>query len=91
MPSLSFQENHFSLCQVVVCNLYPFQETVRKPDCTLADAIENIDIGGVTLLRAAAKNHERVAVLSSPAVYEGFIEEVSIPLLGQCNLQVILT
>ncbi|KIM88150.1 hypothetical protein PILCRDRAFT_814063 [Piloderma croceum F 1598] len=59
---------------VVVCNLYPFTSTISKPDCTLADAVEEIDIGGVTLLRAAAKNHERVSVLSDPADYTEFLQ-----------------
>ncbi|KAJ7249494.1 AICARFT/IMPCHase bienzyme-domain-containing protein [Mycena haematopus] len=44
---------------IVVCNLYPFTSTISQPNCTLADAVEEIDIGGVTLLRAAAKNHAR--------------------------------
>jgi hypothetical protein len=56
-----------------VCNLYPFTSTIAQPNCTLADAVEEIDIGGVTLLRAAAKNHARVSVLSNPADYERFI------------------
>ena len=60
---------------IVVCNLYPFTETVSKPECTLANAVEEIDIGGVTLLRAAAKNHERVSVLSDPSDYAEFLEE----------------
>lgn len=59
---------------LVVCNLYPFTQTIAQDDCTEADAIEQIDIGGVTLLRAAAKNFESVAVLSDPADYAGFIE-----------------
>ena len=59
---------------IVVCNLYPFTSTISQPNCTLADAVEEIDIGGVTLLRAAAKNHERVSVLSDPADYAGFLE-----------------
>lgn len=59
---------------IVVCNLYPFTETISKPDCTLANAVEEIDIGGVTLLRAAAKNHERVSVLSDPADYQSFLQ-----------------
>ncbi|CAD5218231.1 unnamed protein product [Bursaphelenchus okinawaensis] len=67
--------NNFNYCQVVVCNLYPFDATIKKENCTLADAIENIDIGGVTLLRAAGKNHERVTVLTDPADYGKFIEE----------------
>lgn len=58
---------------IVVCNLYPFSSTIAKPDCTLAAAVEEIDIGGVTLLRAAAKNHERVSVLSDPSDYAEFL------------------
>lgn len=54
---------------VVVCNLYPFQETVARPDVTEAQAVEEIDIGGVTLLRAAAKNFESVAIVCDPADY----------------------
>ena len=48
---------------LVVVNLYPFEATVAKPDCTLADAIENIDIGGPTMVRAAAKNHRDVTIV----------------------------
>jgi len=48
--------------------------TISKPGCTIADAVEEIDIGGVTLLRAAAKNHERVSVLSDPADYKAFLQ-----------------
>ncbi|PPQ88695.1 hypothetical protein CVT25_009459 [Psilocybe cyanescens] len=59
---------------IVVCNLYPFTSTISKPECTLADAVEEIDIGGVTLLRAAAKNHARVSVLSDPADYKEFVD-----------------
>ena len=59
---------------IVVCNLYPFTSTIAKPNCTLADAVEEIDIGGVTLLRAAAKNHERVSILSDPADYAEFLQ-----------------
>jgi phosphoribosylaminoimidazolecarboxamide formyltransferase/IMP cyclohydrolase len=54
---------------LVVCNLYPFQKTVAQKYVTLADAIENIDIGGVALLRAAAKNYARVAVVCNPNDY----------------------
>ena len=56
--------------------LYPFTSTISKPGCTLADAVEEIDIGGVTLLRAAAKNHQRVSVLSDPADYKEFLESL---------------
>lgn len=59
---------------IVVCNLYPFTETIAKPGCTLANAVEEIDIGGVTLLRAAAKNHERVSVVSDPSDYDDFLK-----------------
>ena len=54
---------------MVVVNLYPFRETIRNPDCTLADAIENIDIGGPTMVRAAAKNYDHVAIVTDPADY----------------------
>lgn len=71
-----FQANDFDLISVVACNLYPFNETVNKPDCKLEDAVENIDIGGVTLLRAAAKNHDRVTVVCDPNDYGNVVSEV---------------
>ncbi|CAG0900133.1 unnamed protein product [Darwinula stevensoni] len=55
---------------VVVCNLYPFEELVKKAGVSIEEAVENIDIGGVTLLRAAAKNHTRVLVVCDPADYK---------------------
>lgn len=58
---------------LVVCNLYPFAATVAKPGVTEPEAVEEIDIGGVTLLRAAAKNFESVAVICDPADYEGLL------------------
>jgi len=54
---------------LVAVNLYPFEETIAKSNVTYADVIENIDIGGVTLIRAAAKNHERVTLVCDPADY----------------------
>ena len=54
---------------LVAVNLYPFEETIAKPNVTYTDAIENIDIGGVTLIRAAAKNHERVTLVCDPTDY----------------------
>ncbi|WEW61316.1 bifunctional phosphoribosylaminoimidazolecarboxamide formyltransferase/IMP cyclohydrolase [Emydomyces testavorans] len=60
----------------VVCNLYPFKDTVAKDGVTIAQAVEEIDIGGVTLLRAAAKNHARVAVLSDPSDYAEFLNDL---------------
>lgn len=61
---------------LVVVNLYPFEETIAKPGVTHADAIENIDIGGVTLIRAAAKNHERVTLVCDPADYNSVLDEL---------------
>lgn len=60
----------------VICNLYPFKETISKVNVTIEEAVEEIDIGGVTLLRAAAKNHARVTILSDPNDYAGFISEL---------------
>lgn len=59
---------------MVVCNLYPFQETVKKPGVSKEEIIENIDIGGVTLIRAAAKNHQSVAVIVDPADYANVVK-----------------
>jgi phosphoribosylaminoimidazolecarboxamide formyltransferase/IMP cyclohydrolase len=61
---------------LVICNLYPFSQTVAKPGVMLVEAVEQIDIGGVTLLRAAAKNHERVLVVCDPADYEAVLAAV---------------
>ena len=61
---------------LVAVNLYPFEETVAKPNVTYADAIENIDIGGVTLIRAAAKNHERVTLICDPTDYNAVLVEL---------------
>ncbi len=58
---------------LVVCNLYPFSESIRDPDVTVKEAVEQIDIGGVTLLRAAAKNFARVVVLCDPADYSSVL------------------
>ena len=61
---------------LVAVNLYPFEETIAKPNVTLADAIENIDVGGVTLIRASAKNNERVTLVCDPADYASVLAEV---------------
>ena len=61
---------------LVVVNLYPFEKTVAKPDCTLEEAIENIDIGGPTMLRSSAKNYHDVAVVTDPQDYEKITEEM---------------
>lgn len=62
--------------QLVCVNLYPFQQTIAKPDVTEADAIENIDIGGPSMLRASAKNHQYLTVVVDPADYATVIEEL---------------
>ncbi|HEU5468516.1 MAG TPA: bifunctional phosphoribosylaminoimidazolecarboxamide formyltransferase/IMP cyclohydrolase [Steroidobacteraceae bacterium] len=61
---------------VLVVNLYPFAETIARPGCRYEDAIENIDVGGPAMLRAAAKNHARVSVLVDPADYAGTLAEL---------------
>lgn len=61
---------------IVAINLYPFKETILKPDVTLELAIENIDIGGPTMLRSAAKNHKDVVVICDPADYPAVIQEL---------------
>jgi len=61
---------------LVVVNLYQFEKTVAKPGCTLEDAIENIDIGGPTMLRAAAKNYQAVTVVVDPADYPHLMAEM---------------
>ena len=67
---------HWDYIDLVAVNLYPFEETVANPGVTYADAIENIDIGGVTLIRAAAKNHERVTLVCEPSDYNVILEEL---------------
>ena len=62
---------------VVVVNLYPFRETIAAPDVSWDTAIENIDIGGPTMVRSAAKNHAHVAVLTSPEQYDSFLQALS--------------
>ncbi len=61
---------------LVVVNLYPFEQTVAKPNVTMEDAIENIDIGGPSMLRSAAKNHESVTVVVDPADYATVAEQI---------------
>ena len=63
------QDNQIKPIDLVVVNLYPFKQTVANPACSLADAIENIDIGGPTMVRAAAKNHADVAIVVNPDNY----------------------
>ena len=69
--------NDIGLIDIVAVNLYPFKETVAKPDVTLADAIENIDIGGPSMVRSAAKNYKDVAVLTNPNQYGIYLDAMN--------------
>ena len=69
-------EHGIDAIDMVVVNLYPFEATVAKPDCTLADAIENIDIGGPTMVRAAAKNHRFVNIVVNASDYGTIVDEM---------------
>ncbi|ODJ55246.1 bifunctional phosphoribosylaminoimidazolecarboxamide formyltransferase/IMP cyclohydrolase [Brochothrix thermosphacta] len=68
-------EHNIALIDLVIVNLYPFQETITQPDVALSDAIENIDIGGPSMLRSAAKNHASVTVIADAADYEHVLAE----------------
>ena len=68
--------NGINAIDLVVVNLYPFEQTVANPDCDLATAIENIDIGGPTMIRAAAKNHADVTVIVDPSDYTIALDEL---------------
>lgn len=65
----AMKEHDIKPIDLVVVNLYPFQQTIAKPDVTLAEAIENIDIGGPCMVRASAKNNKYVAIVTNPAKY----------------------
>jgi phosphoribosylaminoimidazolecarboxamide formyltransferase/IMP cyclohydrolase len=68
--------HHIDPIDLVVVNLYPFEQTIAAPECDLSTAIENIDIGGPALIRAAAKNHDAVAVVVDPADYPAVLDEL---------------
>lgn len=70
-------ENNIGPIDLVVVNLYPFAATVADPDCSLEDAIENIDIGGPTMVRAAAKNHKDVTIVVNASDYARVLEEMN--------------
>ena len=70
---IDLKANNIGLIDIVAVNLYPFKETVAKPDVTWNQAIENIDIGGPTMVRSAAKNHAHVSILTNPHQYDEFI------------------
>ena len=68
--------NRIELIDIVAVNLYPFKETVAKPNVTLEDAIENIDIGGPSMVRSAAKNFKDVAVMTNPNQYGIYLDSI---------------
>jgi phosphoribosylaminoimidazolecarboxamide formyltransferase/IMP cyclohydrolase len=72
------QQHGIAPIDLLVVNLYPFAATIAKPDCTHAEAIENIDVGGPAMLRAAAKNHADVTVVVDPADYATVLAELDI-------------
>ncbi|KAF2268996.1 AICARFT/IMPCHase bienzyme [Lojkania enalia] len=74
--SKDLSANSIDKIDFVVCNLYPFSETIARINVTIPEAVEEIDIGGVTLLRAAAKNHARVTIISDPKDYHDFLTEI---------------
>ena len=69
--------NNIPPIDLVIVNLYPFEQTIAKPDCTLELAIENIDIGGPTMLRSAAKNHKDVTVVVDASDYKRVLDEIN--------------
>ncbi|WP_097459037.1 bifunctional phosphoribosylaminoimidazolecarboxamide formyltransferase/IMP cyclohydrolase [Mangrovitalea sediminis] len=71
------EQHGIQAIDLVVVNLYPFEQTVSREDCSLADAIENIDIGGPTMVRAAAKNHEDVAIVVNASDYDRVLDELN--------------
>lgn len=71
------EENGIAPIDLVVVNLYPFKSTIRKPNVTLAEAIENIDIGGPAMIRAAAKNFKFVTVVTNPDSYDEISKMIS--------------
>jgi phosphoribosylaminoimidazolecarboxamide formyltransferase/IMP cyclohydrolase len=72
----AMKEHEIEPIDLVCVNLYPFEQTVAKPDCTMAEAIENIDIGGPSMLRSAAKNNKYVTVVTQSDQYDKVIEEM---------------
>lgn len=69
-------EQNINKVDYVICSLYPFKDTIAKVNVTMSEAIEEIDVGGVTLIRAAAKNHGRVVILTDPNDYARFLQEL---------------
>ena len=81
------EANGIGLIDVVAVNLYPFKETIAKPDVTWDQAIENIDIGGPTMVRSAAKNHAHVSILTNPTQYDEFVVALDQGKVGELRPQ----
>jgi phosphoribosylaminoimidazolecarboxamide formyltransferase/IMP cyclohydrolase len=77
LDQVVMEEQNIAPIDLVVVNLYPFASTVANPDCSLEDAVENIDIGGPTMVRAAAKNHNDVTIIVNASDYQRVIKELS--------------
>ncbi|MCX6665254.1 MAG: bifunctional phosphoribosylaminoimidazolecarboxamide formyltransferase/IMP cyclohydrolase [Euryarchaeota archaeon] len=73
----TLQKHKIQPVDIVVCNLYPFEQTIKKPDVKIEEVIENIDIGGPTLIRAAAKNYQDVIVVTNPQQYPEIIKGIT--------------
>ena len=73
---MAMEKMGLTTIELVVVNLYPFSQTIAKSDCSLEDAIENIDIGGPTMVRAAAKNYKSVVVMTDPEDYVSILKEM---------------
>src|SRR5262245_30216187 len=72
------REHGIEPIDLLVVNLYPFAQTIARPDCTYEEAVENIDVGGPAMLRAAAKNHASVTVIVDPADYRALMDELEV-------------
>ena len=72
----TLKEHNIAPIDIVVINLYPFEKTIAKPNVSFDEAIENIDIGGPTMIRSAAKNHESICVVVEPSDYDSVIVEL---------------
>ena len=90
LHDIDLKSNSIGLIDVVVVNLYPFKETVAKPGVTWDKAIENIDIGGPTMVRSAAKNHAYVSILTNPNQYSRFIKALKETKLSELRPQLAL-
>ena len=77
LDQVVMEEQNIAPIDLVVVNLYPFASTVANPDCSLEDAVENIDIGGPTMVRAAAKNHNDVTIIVNASDYQRVIKELT--------------